>query len=360
VPNFERQTLDTLTDLRLDPLNPRLRKEEEGSDESSIIKIMLDRFKVEEVAESIAVAGWLEQDPLIAVEEDGVMLVVEGNRRLTAAKLLLDPTLAPLAKRTRWKQLSESLKPGVRMSIEALEVRVYPDRDDPEVSAYIGFRHVTGVLPWPALEKASYIAQLASKGASYQELAEKLGSYPSHMTRHHVAYQLVEQAQEWDVDGYEQMSNAFGVLLRSLQTEGVRSFLDLDPASEPTGNLSPVPAHKKDAFKSFVRWTFGTSTQPRVLPESRELTRWSKILQSPAAIRYLQNADEPRFDKAWSRSGGESESIADALWKASYLLADVVPLLSEHVQDQAVLDAAAEAQRFMKQVKAILALKGEK
>ena len=297
---------------------------------------------------------------IIAVEEDGVILVVEGNRRLTAVKLLLDPTLAPLAKQARWKQLAGSLKPAIRDEIKSLDVRVYPGRDDPEVSAYIGFRHVTGVLPWPALEKASYIARLASRGASYLELAEKLGSYPAHMTRHHVAYQLVEQAHEWEIDGYEQMSNAFGVLLRSLQTEGVRTFLELSPASEPSENLSPVPAHKKDAYRDFVKWTFGTDSQTRVLPESRELTKWSKILQSPAAVRYLQNAEDPRFEKAWSRSGGESESIAGALWKASYLLADVVPLLSEHVKDPGIRDAAAEAHRYMKQIKTILALQGEK
>ncbi|WAC70207.1 ParB/RepB/Spo0J family partition protein [Microbacterium sp. SL75] len=360
MPNFETRTLDSLTELRLDPFNPRLRKEEEGSSEAAIVKIMLDRFKVEEVAESITVAGWLEQDPLITVKEDGAYLVVEGNRRLTAVKLLLDPSLAPPTKQARWKQLAGSLRPAVRDEIKSLSVRVYPDRDDPEVSAYIGFRHVTGVLPWPALEKASYIARLASKGASYLELAEKLGSYPAHMARHHLAYQLVEQAQEWDIDGYEQMSNAFGVLLRALQTEGVRSFLELNPASEPFENLAPVPEHKKDAYKDFVKWTFGTDSQARVLPESRELTKWSKILLSPTAVRYLQNAEEPKFEKAWSRSGGESESIAGALWKASYLLADVVPLLSEHVDDPAVRDAAAEAYRYMKQIRSLLALQGEK
>ncbi|WP_292790647.1 MULTISPECIES: ParB N-terminal domain-containing protein [unclassified Microbacterium] len=360
MPNYVQRTVDALTGLQLDPFNPRLRKEEEGSDQAAIVKVMLDRFKVEEVAESIAVAGWLEQDPLIAVEEDGAILVVEGNRRLTAVKLLLDPSLAPPAKQSRWKQLAASLGPVVRDDIKSLNVRVYPDRDDPEVSAYIGFRHVTGVLPWPALEKASYIARLASRGASYIELAEKLGSYPAHMARHHVAFQLVEQAEEWEIDGYEQMSNAFGVLLRSLQTEGVRSFLELTPASEPSENLSPVPERKKDAYKDFVKWTFGTDSQARVLPESRELTKWSKILQSPAAVRYLQNAEEPKFEKAWSRSGGESESVAGALWKASYLLADVVPLLSEHVGDPAIRDAAAEAHRYMKQIRTILALRGDK
>lgn len=354
MPNYVEKTLDSLSELRLDPFNPRLRKDEEGSDEPKLISIMLDRFKIEEVAESVLVAGWLEQDPLIAVVEDDECRVVEGNRRLTAVKLLLNPQLAPPSRQSKWSSLSGQLDAESRNAISSLRVRVYPDRDDKEVSAYIGFRHVTGVLPWPALEKASYIARLAARGASYSELAEKLGSYPSHMARHHLAFELVEQADHWEIEGREQMSNAFGVLLRALQTDGVRTFLDISTAEHPTGNVDPVPESSKENFADFVRWTFGTEKRIRVLPESRELTKWSKILQSDAAVRYLKKAEEPKFERAWARSGGESESVADALWKASYILADILPLVSEHVAEDSIHEAAREANRYMSQINALL------
>jgi hypothetical protein len=351
---FEERTLDALDDLNLDPLNPRLRQEEEGVDQPELIRIMLARFKIEEIAESILAAGWLEQDPLIAVEEAGRIRVIEGNRRLTAVKLLLDPRQAPKARQARWNSLSSELDDQVRQSITALRVRVYQSRDDPEVSSYIGFRHVTGVLPWPALEKASYIARLAGKGASYRELAEKLGSYPSHVARHHVAHQLVEQAKLWEIDGSSEMGNAFGVLLRALQTQGVRTFIGLRQSEEPIENLRPIADRNKEDLQDFVKWTFGTGSSTRVLPEPRELTRWSKILLSPAAVRYLRNADEPRFDRAWARSGGESEAIADALWKAAYLLADVLPLINEHKDEQSIQEAAREFNRYMKQINALV------
>lgn len=353
--NFQTQDLDSLNDLRLDPLNPRLRKDEEGSDESTLIEIMLARFKIEEVAESILVAGWLEQDPLIGVTEDGQILVVEGNRRLTAVKLLLDPSLAPPARRAKWESYSSALSPEQRDKLRKLDIRVYDSRDNPEVSAYIGFRHVTGVLPWPALEKASYIARLAARGESYAQLAEKLGSYPSHMARHHLAFEIVEQADKWSVNGREQMSNAFGVLLRSLQTEGVRHFLGVEQADDPRGNVDPVPPSSRGNFEDFVGWTFGTEDRSRILPESRELTRWSKILQSDAAVRYLRNAKEPKFDRAWARSGGESESVSDALWNASYALADVLPLISEHVGNDQVREAVDEVNRYVRQINVLMA-----
>jgi hypothetical protein len=356
MPNYRVQSLDSLDDLRLDPYNPRLRQDEEGADESLLISIMLARFKIEEVAESIIGGGGLDQDPLIAVTEDEETRVVEGNRRLTAVKLLRNPQLAPPSRRQKWIGLSRSMTPVVANSIKSLSVRVYPDRDDTEVSAYIGFRHVTGVLPWPALEKASYIARLAARGESYAALAEKLGSYPSHMARHHLAYQLVQQAEDWGLDGRSQMSNAFGVLLRALQTEGVKQYLGVEQSNEPSGNTAPVPAAGKPKFAEFVKWTFGTEEHKRVLPESRDLTKWSKILQSEAAVRYLQNADEPKFDRAWAKSGGESETVAESLWKASYLLSDVIPLIGEHLNNNSVKDAAREVRRYERQINRLMTM----
>lgn len=355
---FEERTLDVLTELRLDPYNPRLRKDEEGQREDALIAVMLDRFKIEEVAESIIAAGWLEQDPLIAVEEADDTLVIEGNRRLTAVKLLVEPSLAPTNRQSRWRALSAAVSDETRDAIKRLRVRIYPGRDDPAVSAYIGFRHVTGVLPWPAMEKASYIARLASTGTSYQEMAEKLGSYPRHMVRHHLAFQLVEQAESWEIEGSKQMGDSFGVLLRALQTDGIPAFIGVEASNDSAANIDPVPAERKDDFSDFVRWTFGTDMRVRVLPESRELTRWGKILQSPAAVRYLRNTDKPKFDLAWARSGGESESIADSMWKAAYLLSDVIPLLPDHKSDEAILEAAKEINRYMRQINLTLPTDG--
>jgi ParB-like chromosome segregation protein Spo0J len=90
----------------------------------------------------------------------------------------------------------------VRATIEQIEVIVYGDRDAADVAAYIGFRHVTGVLKWPSLEKAKYIARLVEDhGWTYERIAERLGSYPRHVERHYVAYRLVRQVSEEEIPG---------------------------------------------------------------------------------------------------------------------------------------------------------------
>src|ERR1051325_9176599 len=76
--------------LKLDPQNPRLSSAEEGSDQPKLIEIMIERFKIEEIAESIIAAGYLPFDPLIGLKENYSVTILEGNRRIAAIQLLLE------------------------------------------------------------------------------------------------------------------------------------------------------------------------------------------------------------------------------------------------------------------------------
>lgn len=180
---------------------------------------------------------------MIAVWEDGDLRVLEGNRRLTAVKLLLEPSLAPPKHQKRWVALSNALPEATREQIRSLKVRVFDSRTAAPVTAYIGYRHVAGVLAWPPLEKASYIAQLTDQGATYRDVAEKLGSRSAYMHRHHVAFQVLEQAHDEDVAGASQVGNSFGLLMRALQTDGVAKYLGISPAENTRRRQAAYPGH---------------------------------------------------------------------------------------------------------------------
>ena len=55
---------------------------------------------VEEVAMSIAVEGYWDYEPLMAIESPKGTIVIEGNRRLAAVKLLVDSALRTSVKAT--------------------------------------------------------------------------------------------------------------------------------------------------------------------------------------------------------------------------------------------------------------------
>ena len=72
---------------------------------------------------------------------------VEGNRRLTAVKLLLKPELAS----TRKAAVLEAANAAGRKPAE-LPVLKFKSRD--QVLRYLAFRHITGIEPWNPLQKA--------------------------------------------------------------------------------------------------------------------------------------------------------------------------------------------------------------
>src|SRR5437762_13789624 len=87
-------------DINLDAYNPRLAANEEGRSQPELLRIMAERFKLEELADSIIASGYRPFDPLIGATEDGQVVVLEGNRRIAAIKLLLNPEGAPISLRS--------------------------------------------------------------------------------------------------------------------------------------------------------------------------------------------------------------------------------------------------------------------
>src|ERR1039458_9104169 len=77
-------------ELHFDTRNPRL--VEYGvtpkTSPDDILEILWEKMAVDEVAMSIASSGFWDFEPLFVVKEGGVDVVIEGNRRLAAVKIL--------------------------------------------------------------------------------------------------------------------------------------------------------------------------------------------------------------------------------------------------------------------------------
>ena len=108
----------------------------------------MSNFEIAEIAESICSAGFLPLDPFIGHEQDGSTYILEGNRRLAAIKLLLNPDLAPVEFRKTWTAFSSRLSSDSREAMEQISVLVYTDRRNADLLSYIGYRHVNGVISY--------------------------------------------------------------------------------------------------------------------------------------------------------------------------------------------------------------------
>lgn len=163
-----------IADLLLDPNNPRfmpslkenvhVKDDEVEKHQSKILpKFMVDDtqgdgenvFSVKELCDSMRSIGFVPIDRVVVREIKGSekYLVIEGNRRIASAKLLLKKDEIEKNPRKRLRQdVVETLK-----LIEALVIENTgaPDFDlDHHVSVILGLRHYGSVLEWKPLSKA--------------------------------------------------------------------------------------------------------------------------------------------------------------------------------------------------------------
>lgn len=236
--------------------------------------------------------------------------------------------------------------------MKTIRIQLCADRYDTDVLAYMGYRHVNGVMAWDAEEKAAFIASLVENKHvrwSYGDIARRLGSKAPYIEKLYVAHRLIEQARENDVPGHEIMRKQFGVLTRALQSPGIVKFLGITFPKDPAKSRLPSTAPTK-SLQDFVMWTFGTDDEKPVLEDSRDLTKWGQTLASPESLRYLRTAPDPRFARAYAKSGGEKEGLLDGLMAASDHLADAIPLIRSHKDNAEVRRAVTRCTDYIAQI----------
>ena len=94
-----KRTSGSVTRLMLDPLNPRLPEADRELSQRELLAALIENDDVEGLAKSVVDKGYYPLEPLIAIDgENGNRIVIEGNRRLAALKLLISPDGAPKKK----------------------------------------------------------------------------------------------------------------------------------------------------------------------------------------------------------------------------------------------------------------------
>jgi hypothetical protein len=344
-----------LAQLELDMKNPRLSlaQREEKLDQKQLLQAMLDEFQLDELAASFLHSGFFKHEPVVAIpaKSPGRYVVVEGNRRIAALKLL---TQGPSALGISSRSFSEMHEEYLRQSEERQHELAHPwvsivlKRQD--VAAYIGFRHVTGIKQWAALEKAGYIASLIEDGVAPAEIAPMIGSKPVYVSRHYQAYRLIMQAREEDVVDTSAVEAQFGVFMRAMQTSGVREFIKIPPPQGRKLEDKPLVAAARKPFSEFVTWAFGTEEVQPLFTDSRRLTDFGKILQSPKALEYIRSVREPDFEKAHYLSGGEDAAAADSAQVAEFALRDTVPYSRRMKANTGFVDSVRNCADYMAQI----------
>src|SRR3954464_8232342 len=95
-----------IASLLLDTQNPRIPPGVKELSQRELIAELVAHDDAYELARDIALNGFDPVESLIGVEENRHIIIVEGNRRLAALKLLANPALAPDSHAARVKKLA--------------------------------------------------------------------------------------------------------------------------------------------------------------------------------------------------------------------------------------------------------------
>ena len=275
-------------DLDFDPQNPRLVEYFEGEKPSQddLLRVLWEQMAVDEIAMSIAASGYFDYEPLFVSKERGRFLVIEGNRRLAAVKLLLNDDLREKLRATDLPAIS----PALARSLASLPV-IPTNRK--AAWRYLGFKHVNGPAKWDSYAKAQYIGQVHRQfGVPLEDIARQIGDKHRTVQRLYRASMVIDQAEQAKVfrreDRYKSHFS-FSHLYTGLDYEGIANFISL--RDESAESDEPVPKSKMKELGELCRWLYGDKSldvAPQIESQNPHLRYLDEVLRSTEATGSLR------------------------------------------------------------------------
>lgn len=306
-------------DLDLDAKNPRLAGLEfKQKDQTEILKTLWREKAVSELTESIAENGYWKHEEIFATREHGRLVVMEGNRRVAAVKLLLHPELAAEVGAKNLPTVSKEIKPTL-LELPIIECSRF------DVWQYLGFKHVNGPQEWDSIAKAEYIAMVYNDyGVPLDDIARTIGDKNNTVKRMYQGLMVLKQAEEAGVfDRSDIYSSRFSYshLWTGLTYPNTQAFLGLKPDKSLKPN--PVPKNKLGELGELCRWLYGSKKDgesPVIRSQNPDLRRLEAVLGSPNGIAALRN----RFplESAERASRGDKRLLREALVAGEKALRD--------------------------------------
>lgn len=301
------------SDLYLDPQNPRIGLEEFClKDQQKILRWLWRNKSVNELVDSILENGYWEHEELFATREDGRLVVVEGNRRLAACKIISDSDLRETLRIQLHKEPSEE----VLKSIDKLPV-ILALRED--LWSFVGFKHVNGPQTWDSIAKAEYVYNLRRDyGLSLAEIAAGIGDRHETVTRLYRGYVVLRQAQNdlfFDTSQAQQPRFPFSHLWTALGYVSIRDYLGVSPETLEDDN--PVRREQLPKLQNLMNWLFGDKSQNierKVRRQNPDLRNLAKALETSKGVDSLESGS--LLSTALNASLGDSYLFRNALVRA--------------------------------------------
>jgi len=367
--------------LYLDPENPRISRFDKELEQVELLQLLYEEFDVEELALSMSENGYFDEEPLVVVPKnlpsdfdltqdietqqkklqelvDNNVLeftVVEGNRRTATLKLLLNSE-----DRQRLKISSSFPKPInsiVEDDLRIVPVIMYFERE--EISAYLGIRHITGLLKWEAYAKAQFISMRIEAGLkdgksfsdSVKVVEQSMASRTDTVRKQYISYLIADKViNELGFDA-KVIRNKFSLITLLIGSQPIRDFIGLPPIKMIDISKDIIPSNRIKNLTDLFNWTFGNGKDKfPILTDSRLISsRLAPILASSEATQYLLENDN--IQDAYELSDGEMDFILKRLRNARKSMQKALTIAFKYKGDEEVKKLVNECIEYTNQLK---------
>jgi hypothetical protein len=339
-----------IANLLLDTHNPRLPKSMGNKGEKEIINFLLSDASLIELMLAIGKNGFFKGEQLLVVRKGDKFLVIEGNRRLAAVKLLHNPELGEVYRSKISQVIAESeYKPT------EIPCLIFDSKD--EILKYLGYRHITGIKSWKLLEKARYLAKLRNDyfpnetiNSASREIAKMIGSRRDYVVRvlaGHQLYEVIDNNNFYNIKGINDTNFYFNYLADSLSRSNISDFLGVDLEKE-----NPAENINYDNLQEWTNWLFNKNLPNKIIGDSENLNTLNKILASPVALQAFRSGENlfiaieyaDEFDIQFENA---MKNTINQLKKADSLIVKTKKLYAN------LLDDLVEINKIVRKIKAV-------
>lgn len=325
-------------ELHFDPKNPRMVIYTDLDDDDKIINKLWEAMAVDEIVMSILANGFFENEPLYVVVEDNKYIVVEGNRRLAAARAILNPEIIS---HDGMKRFSSRITPAIVNQLNhEIPVVILKGRED--AWRLIGFKHVNGAVKWDSFAKAEYIAQVHNTfDVSLEDIADQIGDSNKTTIRLYIGLMILEQAERetsFSRDDKYYSRLYFSHLYTAIGYDGFRNFLGIT-GREPHAN--PIPSTHINNLGQLMMWLFGSKLQdikPIIRSQNPDLRNLNQVLLDKDSTAMLLSTGN--FEAAYDNSVDGLDTLTNSIMEARVSVQKALSKLNFYDGDEDILSSA--------------------
>ncbi|MCM1234023.1 MAG: hypothetical protein NC489_28295 [Ruminococcus flavefaciens] len=229
-----------LDELYLDEKNPRFIVPPNPS-QQSIVDYLIENEEVERLANDIAKSGGLNAgERVIVTEENERWIVLEGNRRICACKILMNPSLLANRRLASVDKISLLINDELKQSVSVVNADVMKNRLEAQSS--LAAKHIDGIKRWSTISKHKFFALEFDAGKSIKEISMITGVSEAKIKTGLKEYRIIDYVLKlpfWTQEEREEYLNLQEIKTTRLtrlfstqpsKTEGkrLREIIDLD------------------------------------------------------------------------------------------------------------------------------------